>query len=283
MENKDIFAFLSIDGEQKLVGTRADKNIKYSADYDLKEKKTFKKTSDIYFYIFNLFREKYKEALQNPNIWIVDLKAGMFRGQPIKWNKEEIKRGYKNIDSYIILFTDCLQQDSIIKLDIIAIDKEHNITEYSDIYRIKVGDLNLTQFQPSKEEEAKSLLNDVYSKVSYKKYFKALRRLYQYAIIIKNNKLQEDLLTIMNSSLGEDYKIMSDLDTLLKLLEQKFKPVNKEIILTHLKMMKINVNEKRIKPSLEEIIKDMNTDINKKLKPIIKSNKNIYIYFASFF
>lgn len=283
MENKDIFAFLSIDGEQKLVGTRADKNIKYSADYDLKEKKTFKKTSDIYFYIFNLFREKYKEALQNPNIWITDFKAGMFRGQPIKWNKEEIKRGYKNIDSYIILFTDVLQQDSIIKLDIIAIDKDHNITEYSDIYRIKVGDLNLTQFKPSKEEEAKSLLNDVYSKVSYKKYFKALRRLYQYAIIIKDNKLQNDLLTIMNSSLGEDYKIMSDLDTLLKLLEQKFKPVNKEIILTHLKMMKINVNEKRIKPSLEEIIKDMNTDINKKLKPIIKSNKNIYIYFASFF
>jgi len=283
MENKDIFAFLSIDGEQKLVGTRADKNIKYSADYDLKEKKTFKKTSDIYFYIFNLFREKYKEALQNPNIWIVDFKAGMFRGQPIKWNKEEIKRGYKNIDSYIILFTDCLQQDSIIKLDIIAIDKDHNITEYSDIYRIKVGDLNLTQFKPSKEEEAKSLLNDVYSKVSYKKYFKALRRLYQYAIIIKDNKLQEDLLTIMNSSLGEDYKTMSDLDTLLKLLEQKFKPVNKEIILKHLKMMKINVNEKRIKPSLEEIIKGMNTDINKKLKPIIKSNKNIYIYFASFF
>ena len=283
MENREIFAFLSIDGEQSLVGTRADKNILYSADYDLKEKKIFEKTSDIYNHIYNLFKDKYKEALQNPNIWITDLKCGMFRGQPIKWNKEEIRRGYKNIDDYKLFFTDCLQQNSIIKLDIIGIDKDHNITEYSDIYRIKVGDLNLTQFEASNEDEIKSLLNDFYSKVSYKKYFKGLRRLYQYAIKIKNKKLQNDLLTIMNSSLGEDYKTMSDLNTLLMLLEQKFKPINKEIILTHLKMMKINVNEKKLKPSLEELIDNMNTNINKKLIPIIKSNKNIYIYFASFF
>jgi len=283
MDNKDIFAFLSIDGEQNLVGSRADKNIKYTADYDLKEKKTFKKTADVYFHIFNLFREKFKEALENPNIWIIDFKCGMFRGQPIKWNKTEMKRGYKNIDSYIILFTDCLQQNSIIKLDIIGIDKDHNITEYSDIYKIKVGDLNLTQYEPNSEDEKNSFLTDFYGKVKYKKYFKALRRLYNYAIVIKNKTLQNDLISIFNSSLGEDYKIMNDLNTLLMLLEQKFKPVDRNIILTQLNKMKINTKKNSLKPSLEEIIKNMNTNINEKLIPLIKSNKHIYIYFASFF
>ena len=76
---------------------------------------------------------------------------------------------------------------------------------------------------------------------------------------------------------------MSDLNTLLMLLEQKFKPINKEIILTHLKMMKINTNNKKLKPSLNYMIDTINKNINEKLVPIIKSNKNIYIYFASFF
>jgi hypothetical protein len=67
------------------------------------------------------------------------------------------------------------------------------------------------------------------------------------------------------------------------LLEQKFKPVDRNIILTHLNMMKINTKKNSLKPSLEEMIKNMNTNINEKLIPLIKSNKHIYIYFASFF
>lgn len=282
MDNKSIYGFLSIDGEQSLVGSSADKNILYSADYDLLEGKTFKKSSDIYNHIYNLFKDKYKEALQNPNIWITDFKCGVFRGQPQKWNKEEIKRGYKNIDDNILLFTDCLQQKSRIKLDIIAIDKDHNITEYSDIYIIRIGEFSLTE-NVNIEDIKNSILNDFYSYVNANKYFKALKRLYSYAKLINAKKLQNDLISIFNSSLGEDYKTMSDLNTLLMLLEQKFKPINKEIILTHLKMMKINTNKNKLKPSLKTMIDTINNNINEKLIPLIKSNKNIYIYFASFF
>ena len=282
MDNKSIYGFLSIDGEQSLVGSSADKNILYSADYDLLEGKTFKKSSDIYNHIYNLFKDKYKEALQNPNIWITDFKCGVFRGQPQKWNKEEIKRGYKNIDDNILLFTDCLQQKSRIKLDIIAIDKDHNITEYSDIYIIRIGEFSLTE-NVNIEDIKNSILNDFYSYANANKYFKALKRLYSYAKLINAKKLQNDLVSIFNSSLGEDYKTMSDLNTLLMLLEQKFKPINKEIILTHLKMMKINTNKNKLKPSLKSMIDTINNNINEKLVPLIKSNKNIYIYFGSNF
>lgn len=282
MDNKKLFAFLSIDGEQSLVGSSADKNILYSADYDLFEKKSFAKKGDIYNTIFNLFREKFKEALHNPNIWITDFKCGTFRGQPLRWNKHEVKRGYKNIDGFTMLFTDCLQQESRIKLDIVGIDKDHNITEYSDIYMIKIGEFYLTK-EDTLEDMKTSILNNAYLYANDKKYFKALKRLYSYAKLANIKKIQTDLICIFNSSLGVDYKTMSDLGTLLMLLEQKFKPVNREIILTHLKMMNINVNAKRLKPSLNSLIKNMNYSINEKLIPLIKSNKAIYKYFASNF
>ena len=282
MDNKKIFAFLSVDGEQSLVGSSADKNILYSADYDLFEKKSFTKKGDVYFIIFNLFRDKFKEAFENPNIWITDFKCGTFRGQPLRWNKHEVKRGYKNIDDYNILFTDCLQQQSRIKLDIVAIDKDHNITEYSDIYMIRIGKLYLTP-EETGEEIKTSILGNVYAYANDKKYFKALKRLYSYAKLANIKNIQNDLISIFNSSLGIDYKTMSDLGTLLMLLEQKFKPINKEIILTHLKKMKINVNEKSLKPSLNSLIKNINANINEKLIPLIKSNKAIYKYFGSNF
>jgi hypothetical protein len=43
--------------------------------------------------ILDLFRKKYKIAL-NPksNLWIIDFKCGMFRGQPIRWDKDSIKK-----------------------------------------------------------------------------------------------------------------------------------------------------------------------------------------------
>ena len=282
MDNNDIFAFLSIDGEQSLVGSSADKNILYSADYDLFEKKRFTKKEDVYFHIFNLFREKFKEAFENPNIWITDFKCGTFRGQPLRWNRQEIKRGYKNIDSYIILFTDCLQQESRIKLDIIAIDKDHNITEYSDIYMIRIGKLNLTP-EDSSEEIKKSILGNFYDYANKKKYFKALKRLYSWAKLSNMKKIQSDLITIFNSSLGVDYKTMSDLGTLVGLLEQKFKPIDKSIIIKHLDKMNINTNKRNLKKSLNSIIDKMNDDINEKLIPLIKSNKKLYIYFGSNF
>jgi hypothetical protein len=282
MDNNDIFAFLSIDGEQSLVGSSADKNILYSADYDLFEKKRFAKKEDVFNHIFKLFREKFKEALENPNIWITDFKCGTFRGQPLRWNKQEIKRGYKNIDDFKILFTDCLQQQSRIKLDIIAIDKDHNITEYSDIYMIRIGKLNLTP-EDSGEEIKKSILGNFYDYANKKKYFKALKRLYSYAKLSNMKNIEKDLISIFNSSLGVDYKIMSDLGTLVGLLEQKFKPIDKSIIIKHLDKMKINTNKKNLKSSLNSIIDKMNNDINEKLIPLIKSNKKLYIYFGSNF
>ena len=56
MSNAKIFNFLSIAGLQTLVGSSADKDVVYSADYDLMEEKDFKKTTSIYDKILDLFR-----------------------------------------------------------------------------------------------------------------------------------------------------------------------------------------------------------------------------------
>ena len=58
MSNAKIFNFLSITGLQTLVGSSADEDVVYSADYDLMEEKDFKKDLNIYNKILDLFRKK---------------------------------------------------------------------------------------------------------------------------------------------------------------------------------------------------------------------------------
>ena len=135
METKKVFKFLSITGLQTLVGSSADDDVIYSADYDLMEQKDFKKTNNVYNDILTLFRKKYIQASKpNSNIWIIDFKCGMFRGQPIRWDKESIKLGYVVINDEPKYFVDCLQQESRIKMDVIAVDANGILNEYSDIY-----------------------------------------------------------------------------------------------------------------------------------------------------
>ena len=160
MSNAKIFNFLSITGQQTLVGSSADKDVIYSADYDLMEEKDFKKDLNIYNKILDLFRKKYKLALKpKSNIWIIDFKCGMFRGQPIRWDKESIKKGYVLIDNEPKYFVDCLQQESRIKMDAIAVDTNGEINEYSDIYFIKIGSNELTR-EISPEETAILIYKD---------------------------------------------------------------------------------------------------------------------------
>ena len=34
------------------------------------------------------FKKKFIEAQNNPNVFIIDFKCGMFRGEPVRWNKK---------------------------------------------------------------------------------------------------------------------------------------------------------------------------------------------------
>ena len=70
------------------IGSSADSNIKYVSDIDLQE---IIHTDDFYTTILQKFQKKFIEAQNNPNVFIIDFKCGMFRGELVRWNKKTIK------------------------------------------------------------------------------------------------------------------------------------------------------------------------------------------------
>jgi hypothetical protein len=283
MSNAKIFNFLSIAGLQTLVGSSADKDVVYSADYDLMEEKDFKKTTDILSKILDLFRKKYKIAL-NPksNIWIIDFKCGMFRGQPIRWDKDSIKKGYVLIDNEPKYFVDCLQQESRIKMDAIAVDTNGEINEYSDIYFIKISSHELTR-EISPEETAILIYKDFHHYLEEKNYFKAVKRLYSYAKIKNMKPLIKALLKVINSKLGQQSKLIADLNTINDLITNNFRKVPKSIILHNLSNLGLTIPKNNSLKAISEYITDLTTKnmelLNTNVVDVIKNNNLLNKYF----
>ena len=283
MSNAKIFNFLSITGQQTLVGSSADKDVVYSADYDLMEEKDFKKDLNIYNKILDLFRKKYKLALKpNSNIWIIDFKCGMFRGQPIRWDKESIKKGFVLIDNEPKYFVDCLQQESRIKMDVIATSSDGEINEYSDIYFIKIGSNELTR-EISPEETAILIYKDFHHYLEEKNYFKAIKRLYSYAKIKNNKPLIKELLKVINSQLGKQSKLIADLNTINELINNNFKKVPKSLIHNNLSKLDIVINKNKSLKAISEYLTDLTTTymdgLNQLVMEEVKSNKVLNKYF----
>ena len=155
------------------IGSSADPKIKYASDIDLQE---VIQTDDFFPEIQTKFQQKFLKAQNNPNIFITDFKCGMFRGQPVRWNKFTIKDGFQNIDGINITFISCLQMKSIIKMDIIAL-VNGIFTEFSNNYYFTFP--NGFSTMPGQETKLSDvLLFQFQQKIKQKQYFKALKRLY---------------------------------------------------------------------------------------------------------
>lgn len=282
-ETQKVFNFLSITGQQTLVGSSADDDVIYSADYDLMEQKDFKKGINVYNTILDLFRKKYKFALSpKSNIWIIDFKCGMFRGQPIRWDKESIKKGFVIIDDEPKYFVNCLQQESRIKMDVIAIDGDGKINEYSDIYFIRIGDNSLSG-EITEKEASISIYNDFHHYLEEKNYFKAIKRLYSYAKITNTKPLIKELLKLINSNLGKQSKLISDLNTINELINNKFKKVPKNVVVANLSNLGLLMSKNKSLNAISEYLTDLTTKnmdlLNNAVIEEIKSNKLLNSYF----
>lgn len=266
MEPKKVFKFLSVTGLQTLVGSSADKNVVYSADYDLMEQKNFKKNNDIHNFILNLFRKKYNFALKpKNNIWIIDFKCGSFRGQPIRWDKESIKKGYVVINDEPKYFVDCLQQESRLKMDVIALDADGVLNEYSDLYFINIGDFSLSGEMETEKQSAISIFKDFQNMVVEKNYFKAIKRLYAYAKLENNKPLINELLKVINSPLGKQSNYIADINIILELIDNNFKRFKKQLIFNNLALLNIKIAKSKSIEFIAKILKELTTKYNKEL------------------
>jgi hypothetical protein len=239
-DSKPARYFLSIGGDQHIVGSANDPDVDHFADVDLMETKDFalppgnNSKEVVSEHILKLFQEKFAKAYASKNTWITDFKCGQLPGgEAIRWNRETIAAGVLVLDRKQIFFTDCLQTTSRIKMDIIYF-KDNNFIEVSDIYLISMGDF--TTYNPelsTTEAMLAALRHD--SELYYKEGnpYKAVKRLYSYAKLIGNELLRKKLLTIINE-LGPIYMKVKDEDIAEMLMTQKFRPLTP----TQLKIVK---------------------------------------------
>jgi hypothetical protein len=220
MKTNEIINLLSIYGNSKLIGSNANNKLKYVTDYDLQEHVIIKNVSE-YEKILNRFQVIFKTANESDNLYITDMKAGIFNTLPIRWNKEDIMNGFKQIDTKHVEFVNTLySKNNTVKLDLIAyVNNEYvefSCNYYFSQYNIKDSVIFL------------SLMVDIRKYYLEKKLMKMLKRIMSYRTM-KNENIN-NLVSFFNSKAGLLYQLQHKIDVILLLLE-KYSSINKTNIL----------------------------------------------------
>lgn len=292
---KKIFALLSLHGSQRVVGSGSLKEIEYAADLDLMEYVEFGRNLEVYECVLDVFREKYRTAHASKSIWITDFKCGVLPGgQPIRWTRQSINTGHQFIEDRKVMFVDCLQQKSIIKMDVISLVDEL-FTEFSEMYFINFGDFKTYNPITTKKENIETnLLLDVKAYTEKGNYYKALKRLFAYLRISETNPfVMNSLVNFFNSKVGELASFNSDLELITIMLEQKFRLVKEKDIIHNLKYIEKNINPlfKDLVSSIlnskgshavlkrtQDVQEILTEQIQDETKRFISSSKKIYPY-----
>jgi hypothetical protein len=265
---------LLLHEKQEILGTSGDLNISTFTDYDLQEYINCVDNDIIYNIIYDEFKKKFIISKKDNDIYIIDFKCGHSKGDiPIRWEYRDIIKGYKYIEDEKIYFTNCLRQKSVIKLDVIYVDKEYRLYDITQNYYIKIGD-DKNYNDILYDDVLRNLLIE-FRTLFYdeKKYYKSLKRLYSY-YKLKNNKSKiKKLQTLFNSELGIDNKLSSDLKIIILLIDNKFRKIKKDLIYNNIKLlMSLKINEKYeiYLENLIKIFKNLNiSDIKNELQKII--------------
>jgi len=287
-----IFAFLHLDGTQSIVGTTPIEQIKYKTDFDLFEYSKFSNKPEAYELVYEMYKEKINNAYNSSNIWITDFKLGQYKSIPIRWSREDVNAGYKIVDDVRYDFTTCLQQKSMIKLDVLALINGI-LNEFSEVYFISFGE-NKNYFSElsTLKELSKMIYNDALEYKTNGKYYKSLKRLFAYLRLdeTKNKKKIQKLLDFFNSLVGKLSGLKGDLEELELLLTQKFKPVSDDIIKRQLQHIKsnvpeeyknllenlINISSSELVKGINDVMDVMNEQVQSETKKFIDKNKMLY-------
>lgn len=218
---KNIFSFLSIHQDITLIGSSANKQLKYVTDYDTQEQLF---NIDPYF-IWVKFQDKFRIAKHTEHIYITDLKAGVYNTIPVRWNYKQIMKGYQDIDDKRIRFIDCLHNDSgnVVKLDLIVF-YDNMFHEFSCNYYF--GETEIPD-----EQLYNSLLVDVEKYYFDLKYMKMLKRFYSYLNKTKPKQTKK-YISFFNSKAGLFNQLQHQTNIIIDVMENSFRKVkNKQIML----------------------------------------------------
>jgi len=271
---QSVFNLLSVSKTYKIIGSSNNKLMRFHSDYDLNETIP---TNEKLINIYHKFKKIFVETKKDKNIYITDFKCGESKGEPIRWNYNDMMKGIKNG----VKFTDALKNPVVCKLDIIVI-LDNKLNEITNNYFL--GETE----ESTKKQHIESLENDFNKLVREKTYMKALKR--YYSILKINNKDDNDIIDYLNSDVGLMSKVRSDLDLLLLAMDKT--NISIDIIKHNLQIIKYELSDVlkyNFSKKLDEITNLKNpTDLYRQIKILSDKifkivNKCVYKDFLKIF
>jgi hypothetical protein len=136
----------------------------------------------------------------------------------VRWSVPEVLNGSKVVRGRRITLQEAFSSPVISKLDTIGLVQNNKYTDFSIIYEFQYDGKVLN---PSFEDIGKSLSEDIVFYKAENNPFKVLKREFALAKFRGDEKTIKGLTPVLNSDLGRLYSLLSDVGTLIQLLEDK--------------------------------------------------------------
>jgi len=236
----NVFHFLELKGSHNfLIGSHNVRNILYANDYDLNANIGIHDTITVLVKVYDEFLQIFEEAYTNPNYYVLDFKCGVHNNEPIRWSYEDMKQGAVSMGNQTITFEECLlMDDNKIKLDLCYIYNDI-FTDINCLYNIHIMH-NKEDYPKLKEEETNNQQDELMSEIKDLQldgdHYKAMKRIFSLSMV--QGKVEEDILSIMNSDYGIFYRFISFLKLVCEVLEQDFKPIPMDLVKSNLEYIK---------------------------------------------
>jgi hypothetical protein len=165
------------------------------------------------------YNEWNKILINRPNEEQLQLIKKEVRPNLLRWTIKDILKGFINYRGNKFTIKEALNTGGLFKIDFIVITDDKMFVDINIVYDIRKKGLkneNGVNINPERE-----LLNEVKTLKAKGDYFKALKRLFSYYKITKNNKGILKLYKILNSDLGILHQISSNIELLILLLTEK--------------------------------------------------------------
>lgn len=173
----------------------------------------------------NSYLEKLTENM-TPEQWVIIKKD--IRPNIVRWKPADVEKGYKILtNDKKFTLEEAFSSPVIAKLDTIAWVQGGRFAEFSIIYKFLNKGKQLNPYIMNVEQELKESI--LYYSLS-NRWFKVAKRMFSYSRFHDDEKVLRELTPFLNSDIGRLYIILSDIQTILELLDRDIDLPKKKIV-----------------------------------------------------
>lgn len=260
----DVMNLMSITRKYRVIGSANLRTSEFIQDYDIDGMfKTKGNKEKILDSLTARFKRIFSDAYKNPALYITDFKCGYdpfysdeSENFKLRWNKEDIKNGYKILgNGSKKFFRDCLLDKTKMKLDMIYL-LNGEFVEMSEMYRLNInGEKNYND--ANIEEE---LRKEIDTLMKEHNYFKVLKRTFS-LLKLKKSKKMEKYYEIFNGQAGLLNNLINQLKIIQNICIQTFRKP---------KLHEIRGNLQTIKQELSSVYEIYHPNFSSKIDSICK-------------